>query len=169
MEKDSIDILQANAINKINFVYNDLKIHPQVKMTFDVPGENMAEKFNYYLSMLTCDEKEDFRKDLREYLRYDAITESKMMLIINYLFALLANGKNNQISIYNNSRLNQANIKQFAQNNSDIINKIKTVRDKVYAHMDLDWLNYVKAIEYEEIERCINFLNDLFGLNSEDF
>ena len=42
------------------------------------------------------------------------------------------------------------------------LHNLKSARDKFYAHIDLDWQKYAKSITFDEFERCIKFLNDLF-------
>lgn len=162
-------ILQVNAISQLNFLYEDLKVHPPRELKIFAPGDNYLDKLENMLSMMNDQGRACFQLECQEHLRQEALAESKKMLITNYLYALLVNTRNNQISIYNNSSLNQSLIEQFVQDNISTIEKIKVVRDKVYAHLDLDWLNYVKTIEYEEIETCIAFLNKLFDINGEDF
>ena len=58
-------------------------------------------------------------------------------------------------------------LKQFEKDNAEILTKIKKVRNKVYSHLDPNWLEDVKNIPFEEIEICINFLNKLFDYNFE--
>ncbi|MDE6200823.1 MAG: hypothetical protein K2M47_02930 [Clostridiales bacterium] len=129
---------QVTAFSKIKFVYQDLIDNPPT----------VAELI-----------------DIEQFLKYDALTESKKMLIVNYLYALLAHTKNNKISVHNNPYLNQTLISEFMQTHGDIVEKIKIVRDKVYAHIDLNWMSVAKNISNDEIQCCIDFLNNIFGEN----
>ena len=127
---------QVAAFSKIKFVYQDL-----------------IDNLPTMIQMV----------DIEQLLKYDALTESKKMLIINYLYVLLAHTKNNKISVHNNPDLNQTLISEFMQTHGDIVEKIKIVRDKFYAHIDLNWMDVAKNISNEEIECCINFLDKVFG------
>ena len=169
MAKDDLEELQLYILGRINFVYADLKAHPQIKMTFKGGSGSDVEKLDKYVESLTSIEKSKFLNKFREYLKYDAITECKMMFIINNLFALLIKSRNNQISIYENDKIDKDMLTSFAQENADTLTKIKNIRDKISAHIDLDWVNYNKTIELEEIGRCINFLNGLLGIDAEDY
>lgn len=51
--------------------------------------------------------------------------------------------------------------KEVLQNKE--LHNLKSARDKFYAHIDLDWQKYAKSITFDEFERCIKFLNDLFN------
>ena len=169
MLDNQLEILQVNAISQLNFVYGDLKAHPPRELKIVAPGDNNLEKLSNMLSMMNEQERLSFHQECQEHLRQESLSESKKMLIVNYLYALLVNSRNNQISIYKNRDLNRSAIDQFAQENVSTIEKIKMVRDKVYAHLDLDWLNHTETIEYFEIEACLSFLNELFGLSAESF
>lgn len=129
---------QITAFSKIKFVYQDLINNP--------------------LTM-------DLAFDIEQFLKFDALTESKKMLIVNYLYALLVKTKNNKISIQNSPGLDQKTISEFVKTQWEILEKIKIVRDKIYAHIDLDWASVAKNISNEEIECCISFLDKIFGEN----
>ena len=53
-------------------------------------------------------------------------------------------------------------IRNFETENEDTLHNLKSARDKFYAHIDLEWQKYAKSITFDEFERCIKFLNDLF-------
>lgn len=163
MESDSIKVLQISILSKINFAYYDLRQNPSLKLVLDSNGNNEEEKFRNYVSSLNNDELLEFRKTMFKYLKNETIAQSRMMLIINYLYALLVDGNNNKISIYKNFQDKLEDIKNFENRNKEITDKIKTVRDKVFSHIDANWLECVKNISFEEIETCINFLNNLFN------
>lgn len=88
------------------------------------------------------------------------------MLIINYLHALLVKSRSNESSIYKNEELYEKNkdyIDKFIEDNKDIINKIKELRDKYFAHIDEEINDLFKSISNDELKLCINFLNKLFN------
>lgn len=94
-----------------------------------------------------------------EYLMYDVQIESYKMLIINHLYALLGKGNNNKISL----NFNHANDLQiFYQKYEAELKTLKNARDKVYSHIDLDFLDNCQIISYEFIEVCLNFINSIF-------
>ena len=163
MEKSPLIVLQTSALSRINFAYYELKKNPPLKLVLDSVGNTDEEKFINYVSSLTSIELENFKKDMFNYLKNETTTQSRMMLITNYLYALLVKGRNNKISIHNNFENRKEEIEKFLEENKDTIDKLKTIRDKVYSHIDLDWLDYVKNISFEEIETCINFLNSIIG------
>lgn len=78
------------------------------------------------------------------------------------LSALLIEGRNNQISIHKNFENKMQEIRNFETENKDTLHNLKAARDKLYAHIDLDWQKYAKSITFDEFECCIKFLNDLF-------
>ena len=102
------------------------------------------------------------------YLLEESLTESKIILIINFLYALLfKDAKHNKISIYENYQDRLADIQKFRKDNKTILENIKTARDKTCAHIDLHWEKELKSISFNEIEVCIKFLNDLLGFKFE--
>ena len=159
-------VLQTSALSRINFVYNDLKSNPPVIMVSAVLGKDKKESVKNYLSLDLTQQKQ-FSKELFLYLQRESLTESKIMLIINYIHALLIKTRTNKISIHHNFQHKQVIIDKFEKDNAEILTKIKKVRNKVYSHLDPNWLEDVKNIPFEEIEICINFLNKLFDYNFE--
>ena len=161
-------VLQLSALSRINFVYYDLKKNPPINFVPDAPGDTIEEKMNNFLSAMSPQKRNEFNKEMFQYLGKESLTESKFMLIINYLYALLfRDPRHNQISIYENFQDRIEEIEAFKRANQNTLNKIKTVRDKVYAHIDLNWMQYVRNIQFEEIENCIQFLNGLFNYKFE--
>lgn len=112
---------------------------------------------------LSSDEKVSFKETLYKYLDRESTTEARTMLIINYLSVLLIEGRNNKISIHKNFGNKMQEIRNFETENEDTLHNLKSARDKFYAHIDLDWQKYAKSITFDEFERCIKFLNDLFN------
>ena len=53
----------------------------------------------------------------------------------------------------------------FEKKNGEIISRIKTARDKLYAHIDLNWQEFAKQISFKDIESCIEFLNKILDIN----
>ena len=106
---------------------------------------------------------------LYKYLNRESTVEARTMLIINYLSALLIEGRNNQISIHKNFENKMQEIRNFETENKDTLHNLKAARDKLYAHIDLDWQKYAKSITFDEFECCIKFLNDLFDYRVFDW
>ncbi len=160
--------LQVAALSRINFVFYDLKKNPPVNFVPDAPGDSIEEKLNNFLSTLSPRERNEFNKEMFHYLGRESLTESKFMLIINYLYALLfRDPRHNQISIYENFQDRIEEIEAFKRANRNTLNKIKTARNKFYAHIDLNWMQHAEGIQFEEIETCIQFLNGLFNYKFE--
>lgn len=103
-----------------------------------------------------------FKETLYKYLNRESTVEARTMLIINYLSALLIEGRNNQISIHKNFENKISEIRKFEAENQVTLYNLKSARDKLYAHIDLDWQKYANSITFDEFEICIKFLNDLF-------
>lgn len=112
---------------------------------------------NYY--ELGSIEKNRYVYETVAYLRYSTSVESRIMLIINYLVALLGKGSSNKISIHHNFQDKKDSINSFEKENKDIIKKLKSARNTVYAHMDSRQSDSKECITFEEFERCISFLN----------
>ncbi len=154
--------LQKSVLSRIVIVYNDLKEHPQKTIVLNCPGETPEEQLKNYVSTLTDEEKKQFNKEMLNHLKEETLTECKLMLIINYLDALLIEERTNKISIHHNYQHKQNEIEKFKSDNKQTLTKIKKARNKVYSHRDPDWLKEVQKIGYHEIEKCIVFLKNLF-------
>ena len=85
---------------------------------------------------LSSTEKNRYVYETVAYLRYSTSVESRIMLMINYLVALLGKGSSNKISIHHNFQDKKDSINSFERENKDIIKKLKAARNTVYAHMD---------------------------------
>lgn len=153
---------QISALIKINFCFNKLKQNPPLKWINEVVDNDSLENTKRNFANLTSQQQTAFRNDWYWYLDRESTSEARMMLIINYLSALLKKGKNNKISIYKNFADKKQQIEKFEEENRDLLNRINMVRDKLYAHIDLNWQIYVKSITFDEFEICIGFLNELF-------
>jgi len=53
---------------------------------------------------------------LYNYLKHESLVEAQIMLIVNYLVALLINSQNNKISIYKNFKNKMDDIQLFTDN-----------------------------------------------------
>ena len=159
MEKD-IKELQVSALSRINFCFYELKKLPPQQWENGIINNKSLEKTRENFSKLSAAQKETFSQELFIYLDRESTAEARIMLIINYLNALLIEGKTNNISIHKN--FNSEKINKFTEENKDLLNRLKTARDKFYAHIDLDWKDYAKGITFDEFQKCINFLNDLY-------
>lgn len=164
--QENMKVLQMSALSRINFVYENLKNNPPMQMILpiDTKDSNQIKEYLYLSKYLLPYEEQ---KKIFLYLQNESLTESKVMLIINYLYALLIKGNNNKISIHKNFCNKVEEIKNFEENNKDILDKIKIVRDKFYSHIDLDFPQYLEKISFKEIEICVDFLNKLFNYNFE--
>lgn len=163
MNKSNVKELQLSALSRINFCFFELKKNPPLSWENNIlDNESMDNTKNNYFS-LNANQQELFNVQLFNYLDRESTTESRIMLLINYLEALLIKGKNNNISIHKSFENYNSEIEEFENQNRDLLNRIKTARDKLYAHIDLDWSSYAKGITFEELEICINFLNKLFN------
>ncbi len=166
MEENDIRELQISALSRINFCFYQLKRNPPVQWINSIINNKSLGKTKENYSGLNAIQKEVFSKDLFMYLDRESTTEARIMLVINYLTSLLIEGKNNNISIHKN--FNSEKICKFTEENKDLLNRLKNARDKLYAHIDLDWANYAKGITFGEFQKCINFLNDLFNYSVFD-
>lgn len=99
------------------------------------------------------------------YSYYSTLVESKVMLIINYLAALLLKGRNNKVSIHHNHQNDMELIEVFEEENKETLTKLKKARNTVYSHMDPKQASSGENITFVELEKCINFLNDLLKYN----
>lgn len=154
----SINELQISALSRINFCFYELKKNPPREMINAIIDKNSINNSKENYINLSNIQQKQLRRELFKYLDKESTTEARIMLVINYLSALLLEGKNNKISIHNNFDMQNEDIQLFYNDNKNIINKIKTARDKYYAHIDIDWQNYAKDILFDEFEICINYL-----------
>ena len=105
---------------------------------------------------------------IEEFLVLNVKQESYKMLIVNYLTALLGKRKNDKISLYNHPiKEQEQTIKQFFKTNADELNAVFSVRDKVYSHVDVDFMNTCKNISFDFIEKCIGFLRKVLDIKQE--
>ena len=153
--------LQISALSRINFCFYELKKNPPRIWVNNVIDSNSLEKTGENYNRLGFIQQTLFNHDLFEYLNKESTTEARIMLIINYLYALLVKSKNNQISIHINHKDYEKEIEMFEKKNGEIISRIKTARDKLYAHIDLNWQEFAKQISFKDIESCIEFLNKI--------
>ena len=159
---NNIQTMQLSALSRINFCFDDLKKHPPLAIELQSGADTTIDIFRDHYSNLDGFHQMLFKNELRHYLHGESITEAKTMLIINYLAALLIKGRNNNISIHKNFAEKAEEIHSFEEENKQILNKIQTARDKLYAHIDLDWASYAKGITFDELDVCVQFLNKLF-------
>ena len=93
------------------------------------------------------------------YLKYETKCECYRMLVFNYLVALIGYKKNDKCSIYHHPPKGKEQlVKDFVDNNKDVIDKIYISRDKVYSHFDEDFAKEIKRIEYDEVKKIIDFI-----------
>lgn len=168
MEKSSLIVLQTSALSRINFAYYELMKNPPLNLVLDSVGNTDEEKIINYVSSLTSIELDNFNKDMFNYFKNETTTQSRMMLITNYLYALLVKSKNNKISIHNNFESRKEEIEKFLEVNKETIDKLTTIRNKIYSHIDLDWLKVAKNISFEEIRICIAFLNSMLDYDFDN-
>lgn len=164
---DNIKELQISALSRINFCFYELRNYPPMDWINSVINKDSVTSSKENYLKMNKQQQRMFNKDLFKYLDRESTTEARMMLIINYLAALLLKGSNNQISIHNNFSDKIEEIKKFEKENSDLYLRIKIARDKFYAHIDLNWITVVKEISFNELQKCIDFLNKLFDYDFE--
>lgn len=158
---------QISALGKINFCYNTLKQYPPFGWKHDAIDENSIENTKANLAKLTPDQHQQFLFERDFYFCFNSITHALMMLLVNYLFALLIDIKNNKISIHKNHATEE--ITPFIENNKDLLHRLRLARNKLFAHIDLDWQTTTKNISLDEFKICIDFLNSLLGFGGYDF
>jgi len=163
MEENNIIELQMSALSRVNFCFYELKRNPPLLWTNSIINNENLEKTRENYLKLDSTQQTVFNQELFNYLNRESTTEARTMLVINYLAALLIKGKNNNISIHEN--FNSEKINKFTEENKDLLNRLKDARNKLYAHIDLNWKDYAKGITFDEFQKCINFLNDLFNYN----
>lgn len=95
-----------------------------------------------------------------EFLKYDVRVESYKMYIINYLAALIGRRKNDKISLNLNYK---DKLDGFYLKNQKEIDNLLTIRDTVYSHFDLDFNKKCETMNYEFIEKCLDFIKDTTG------
>ena len=159
---ERIKTLQISALSRINLCFKELKSNPPMKWENNVLDEDIIETSIQNYKDLSRGEQIAFKEMIYKYLNRESTVEARTMLIINYLSALLIEGRNNQISIHKNFENKMQEIRNFETENKDTLHNLKAARDKLYAHIDLDWQKYAKSITFDEFECCIKFLNDLF-------
>lgn len=115
--------------------------------------------FAYYLLDKTGKANDSNCLPKVDYLLLDVQLESYRMLIVNYLNALIGRGKNDKISIF--SEKDNPEILNFYKENETNIQELKSMRDKLYAHCDLDFNVVLKAITPEFIEKCLTLLKQV--------
>ena len=162
MLKDEIKILQTSALSRVTFCFKALKKNPPLEWEDNVLDVDSIENTIQNFRNLAPQKQDEFKEDLYQYLDGESTKEAQIMLIINYLSALLIKGKNNQISIHKKFTDRIQEIEEFEKTNKDLLNRLKIARDKFYAHIDLDWQSYAKSITFDEFEICINYLNQFF-------
>lgn len=161
MEENKIRALQISALSRINYCFYELKKNPPLEWINNVIDKESISNTRENFSKMNMLQQAMFSKELFNYLDRESTTEARIMLIINYLFALLIKSSNNRISIHKNFDIDKIN--KFTEENSDLINRLKRARNKLYAHIDLDWIHFAKGITFDEIQKCIDFLNNLFN------
>lgn len=167
MSNDEMKAAQISALSRINFCFRKLKDEPPLQWINNVININSIEKTRQNYMELTLQQKIGFKEELYLYLDKESTTEARVMLIINYLSALLIRGRNNHISIHRNFTDKMQKIEKFEDEKKELLDRLKTARDKLYAHIDLDWQTYARGITFDEFEICIKFLNDLFDYKYE--
>ncbi len=130
MVDERIKTLQISALSRINFCFKELKNSPPLKWINDVVDEGSLELSIQNYKNLTRAEQASFKKTLYEFLDRESTTEARTMLIINYLSALLIEGRNNQISIHKNFGNKMQEIRNFETENEDIFVVRKSYKTK---------------------------------------
>lgn len=99
------------------------------------------------------------REDVKKHLVADVKSESLKMLIVNYSMALLGRGRNDKVSVFNNQlKIEDEQSRLFCCKYIKELDELKIIRNKIYAHHDLDWHNHCKGITNEFISQCIQFV-----------
>lgn len=160
----NIKSLQISILSRINFCFFELKKVPPLQWMNGIINVDSIEITKENFFRLDENQQLNFKNQLFAYLDRESTTEARLMLIINYLSALLMKGRNNKISIYKNFG-DSERVTEFAENNKNLLEQLKNARDKLYSHVDPDWREYAKVITFDEFERCIKFLNDLLGFD----
>jgi len=169
MSESTIKEMQTSALCRINFCFKKLKETPPLLWKNDVIDNESIEISRKNYRNLSPDKQAAFNKIWYQYMDRESTTEARVMLIVNYLSALLIKGKNNQISIHRNFADKMPEIQEFETNNKELLLRLQAARDKLYAHIDLDWKKYAKEITFDEFQICIDFLNKLLGIRSSLF
>ena len=103
--------------------------------------------------------------ELDTFLDYVIETECHKMFMFNYLIVLLGYKKNDKISIINHPIHGKETIgRDFIKENKKLIDNLYVIRDKVYSHFDIDFLDYAQVVTFNDIEKCINFLKKYLEL-----
>ena len=158
----NIKELQISALSRINFCFEELQKNPPINWKNNVIDSNSVENTKRNFENLSLQQQIVFKNELEQYLKRESTTEARMMLVINYLFALLKKGPNNRISIHKNFPDKMQEITTFETENKDLLDRLADARKKMYAHIDPDWKQYTKNISFDEFKICIDFLNKLF-------
>ena len=143
---ERIKTLQISALSRINFCFKELKSNPPMKWENNVLDEDSIETSIQNYKDLSRGEQIAFKETLYKYLNRESTVEAR----------------NNQISIHKNFENKISKIRKFETENQVTLYNLKSARDKLYAHIDLDWQKYANSITFDEFEICIKFLNDLF-------
>lgn len=158
MIKATLQKMQKSVLSRIYYCFCTFKQNPIQKWENNLVDENDSNKSISNIQKLSSEEQAAFNKTLYLYVSKQAVTQALLMLVINYLTALLIKGRNNQISIHHNKSIDPECIEKFESEHIDLLKRIKDFRDKYYAHVDLNWQDILKYVSFDELETCINFL-----------
>lgn len=112
--------------------------------------------------------EESLLYSIEEVLVLNVKQESYKMLIVNYLTALFGRRKNDKISLFNHPIKGQEQvIEEFFKTNADELDGVFSARDKVYSHIDVDFIKACKNISFDFIEKCIDFLRKVLDIKQE--
>ena len=84
------------------------------------------------------------------------------MLVTNYSIALVGYKKNDKYSLYfYPPEGKEQEVKDFIEQNKNVIEKLYKARNKVYAHFDVDYEEQIEKIEYNEIKKIVDFVGSV--------
>lgn len=143
-------------IPKMTVQQHQIALHHKLKTGYNLCIANPTMTCNpiYFFSLP--------REEQEKFLIYDTKTESYRMLVTNYSIALVGYKKNDKYSLYfYPPEGKEQEVKDFIEQNKNVIEKLYKARNKVYAHFDVDYEEQTEKIEYSEIKKIVDFVGSV--------
>jgi len=153
-------------------------LHNISKEQFDnevVYGSSLAQITLAYNFLLDLEHKRTFLENqpqdkvsCEELILHELNATAFRMLVINYTVALIGKGKYDKTSIHNDPKYNQdSRLKDFYSKRKSDITYLKDMRNKIYAHIDLDAPESIDLERvYKLVKDAIILVTDVIGIEN---